>query len=173
MPGNDGAFGLLTVQSAAPRRFAADELDFLQAIAHVLADAIERERAEEQMRHGACTTRSPGCRTARCSPTGSTCALARARRGGTAVSVLFLDLDRFKLVNDTLGHGAGDELLCAVAARLDETLRMGDTVARFGGDEFVIICEELDGAARGGRDRRAHAARARAARSWSAGRSTS
>ena len=145
VPGNEGAFGLLTVHSAAVRRFAPDELDFLQAIAHVLADAIERERAEERMRHGALHDPLTGLPNRTLFADRLDLALARARRGDTAVSVLFLDFDHFKLVNDSLGHGAGDELLCALAARLDETLRMGDTVARFGGDEFVIICEGLEG----------------------------
>jgi diguanylate cyclase (GGDEF)-like protein len=69
--------------------------------------------------------------------------LVRDRRQGTVGAVLFLDLDDFKNVNDTLGHGAGDRLLIAVAARISSTLRDADTIGRMGGDEFVVL---VDGA---------------------------
>jgi len=72
-------------------------------------------------------------------------ALARARRDGRALAVMYLDIDRFKAINDTLGHAAGDEVLKAFAARVLQGVRATDTVARLGGDEFVIILEGLHG----------------------------
>ena len=71
-------------------------------------------------------------------------ALERLGRGpNRSVAVLFLDLDRFKVINDSLGHGEGDELLVAVAERVGHSLRRHETLARFGGDEFVILCEDI------------------------------
>jgi diguanylate cyclase len=72
-------------------------------------------------------------------------AIAGARRDGTDVSVAIIDLDRFKEVNDTLGHANGDELLCTVASRIRENLRPADTVARLGGDEFGVVLPGASG----------------------------
>lgn len=73
-------------------------------------------------------------------------ALARARRVETQVALLFLDLDRFKHINDSLGHQVGDQVLVAIAEQLRHCVRESDTVARLGGDEFVVILEQVDGA---------------------------
>ena len=70
-------------------------------------------------------------------------AIDRAKRTHSTLAVLFLDIDDFKLVNDTLGHEAGDRLLVEMTPRLRAALRPGDTVGRFGGDEFVVLCEDL------------------------------
>jgi diguanylate cyclase (GGDEF)-like protein len=72
-------------------------------------------------------------------------ALSRSVRSDKTIALLFLDLDRFKAINDTWGHEAGDLVLRTTAARIDESLRPFDTVARLGGDEFVVLCEDVDG----------------------------
>lgn len=71
-------------------------------------------------------------------------ALARSRRSGKRVAVMFVDLDRFKLINDTMGHGVGDEALAVIARRLRDSVRETDTVARLGGDEFTLLIEDID-----------------------------
>ena len=71
-------------------------------------------------------------------------ALGRLKRAPTPVAVFFIDLDRFKLVNDSLGHSTGDRMLIEVAGRLRRALRPADTVSRFGGDEFTVLCEDID-----------------------------
>jgi diguanylate cyclase (GGDEF)-like protein len=71
-------------------------------------------------------------------------ALARLHRHKKSIAVLFIDLDNFKVVNDSLGHNAGDRLLVELGRRLRDAIRPSDTIARFGGDEFVVLCEDID-----------------------------
>ena len=85
-------------------------------------------------------------------------AVARARRDGQAIGLVYLDLDDFKVVNDSLGHACGDELLRQVAARLDAAKRAGDVLARHGGDEFIVLLDGLGGAGSEDVERRAGAA---------------
>ncbi len=114
-------------------------------LARSIAYAVERKRAEAELAHQALHDGLTGLpnRALLLDRLGQ--AIARLERTGTSVAVLFCDLDRFKVVNDSLGHEAGDKLLTGVAERLTDVLRTGDTAARFGGDEFVVLCEDVDG----------------------------
>ncbi|NEV60777.1 putative bifunctional diguanylate cyclase/phosphodiesterase [Thiorhodococcus minor] len=77
--------------------------------------------------------------------------VAASRRGGGKLAVLFIDLDRFKTVNDSLGHSVGDRLLCVIGERLRSLLRASDTVARQGGDELIVLLSQIDGPAEAAR----------------------
>ena len=107
-------------------------------------DITDRKRAEEEIEHLAYHDALTGLPNRKCLQDHMELALAQAQRSGTSLAVLFLDLDRFKHVNDTLGHAVGDELLRRTAARLRASVRAGDTVARVGGDEFVLLLANLD-----------------------------
>jgi diguanylate cyclase (GGDEF)-like protein/PAS domain S-box-containing protein len=110
----------------------------------VLRDIDERRHFVDQLQHQALHDALTGLPNRVLLSDRLHTAVARARRHGTTISVLFVDLDNFKLVNDTLGHGAGDSLLQGVAARLSVAVRDHDTVARLGGDEFAIVVEHAE-----------------------------
>lgn len=107
-------------------------------------DITDRKRAEERLAYGALHDALTGLPNRTLFMDRLSLALKRSRREKHLFAVLFLDLDRFKTINDSLGHAAGDELLIAVARRLESLLRPGDTVARLGGDEFAVILDHLD-----------------------------
>ncbi len=109
----------------------------------VLFDITERKRHEELVRYQAYHDILTGLPNRQLFHDRLTQMLLNARREGEMLGVMFLDLDRFKQVNDTLGHEAGDRLLCVVAKRLKTCIRKGDTVARLGGDEFVLLLPRI------------------------------
>ena len=115
----------------------------VEGIVLTLRDVSERKGLEEELKHQAFHDALSGLANRALFLDRLEHALARATRSHSLLAVLFLDLDDFKLVNDSLGHAAGDDLLVAVAARLDSSLRGGDTAARFGGDEFAVLLEEI------------------------------
>ncbi len=136
--------GVLVVDDADERRLTiATRLRALRSFADtagaVLNGVARLEASRVQARHDP-LTRLPN-RAALIERLGA--AIARARREDHLLAVLFIDLDGFKAINDRFGHDVGDGVLRAVATRLAEHLRPGDAVARFGGDEFVVLCSEL------------------------------
>lgn len=116
----------------------------LSGLADQAVAALERAELAEQVRRQATLDALTGVANRRTFTDRLDHTLAQ-RNGGPPAGVIFLDLDGFKQVNDTLGHGAGDELLCAVAERLVESVRAEDLVARLGGDEFTILLPDVDG----------------------------
>ena len=112
-------------------------------IISVSRDISERRRAEEQIEYQAYHDGLTGLPNRLLFRDRLTIALAHAKRQQAPLVLMFLDLDRFKIVNDTLGHSLGDALLRVVAARLRAVLREGDTIARMGGDEFTVLLADL------------------------------
>ncbi len=117
-----------------------DDVQFVEAVAHVIAGALDRSPSEDELRRRALEDPLTGLANRALLASQLDAELRHARRLGSRVAVLVLDLDRFKTVNDTLGHSAGDALLRQVATRLTACVREEDLVARPGGDEFTVLC---------------------------------
>jgi diguanylate cyclase (GGDEF)-like protein/PAS domain S-box-containing protein len=141
--GKERPFGVLDIHSTEPSRFTPQDVHFAQASANVLADALERHTADEALRHRVLHDSLTGLPNRLSFVDSLRDALRRSIASGSPVGILFLDLDHFKLINDSIGHHAGDDLLKVVAPRLRAHLRPGDIVARFGGDEFGILVDRL------------------------------
>jgi diguanylate cyclase (GGDEF)-like protein/PAS domain S-box-containing protein len=138
-------YGVLSAHSTEPTRFDENDVNFLVAVANLISAAVERHRNEEVTRHAALHDPLTGLPNRTLVLDRLDRALARRRRDGTDVAMLMIDLDRFKIINDSLGHETGDQLLIALGSRLEDAVRSSDTVARLGGDEFVVICERPGG----------------------------
>jgi diguanylate cyclase (GGDEF)-like protein/PAS domain S-box-containing protein len=117
----------------------------IERVSSIARDVTEQRALQDQLAHEALHDALTGLANRRLFLNRLDLAQARASRSGHLVGVLFIDLDGFKAINDTLGHDAGDEVLVAVAGRLRAHLRAIDTLARFGGDEFAMLCEEISG----------------------------
>jgi len=142
IPTSEGAFGVLGAYSRDAAALGRDDASFLTAIATSLGTAIGRKRSEERLAYVAQFDSLTGLPNRTLFRDRLSQAMSRAERSGNPLALMLLDLDRFKEINDTLGHRAGDRLLQAVAERLTTALRTIDTVARLGGDEFTVIIED-------------------------------
>jgi len=141
--GDNGVRGMVCAGFKDPNAFAAEELNFAEAAASVLSAALQRIESENRLAYLAQFDPLTGLANRTLLADRFSQMIAQARRHGTPLAVLFIDLDSFKTVNDTLGHAGGDELLKEVALRLQATVREGDTVARISGDEFAIVLADM------------------------------
>ena len=140
---SDEEAGLHAVKAGAQDYLIRSELTPV-TLARAVRYAIERKRSEVELAHQALHDPLTGLPNRALFLDRLGVALDRSRRTGAPVAVLFLDVDTFKQINDSLGHAAGDRLLIVLADRFHEMLRPMDTVARFGGDEFTFLFEELE-----------------------------
>ncbi len=127
--------------TAAP--YTEKDQELLQFVSTQVVTAIERKQLYARLERMAQYDELTGLPNRACFRDRLSTALARVRRNGGRIALLYLDLDRFKQVNDTYGHGGGDRLLQTVAERLGGCVRDTDTVARLGGDEFVVLLESI------------------------------
>jgi diguanylate cyclase (GGDEF)-like protein/PAS domain S-box-containing protein len=139
------SLGMLAIYVRTPRGPSDAEQAMMERVRSLVGIALDRAAHTKQLGHLALhdtLTELPN-RALAVAQLDSALERLRDEDNQSMVALLFLDLDRFKIVNDGLGHDTGDELLVAVGRRLAATVRRNDTVARFGGDEFVVVCEDL------------------------------
>ena len=144
IPGGEHPWGVVGASGTEPWHWSEDDIAFVESVAATLGAAVRRQELEDQLQHQALHDPLTGLPNRALVMDRIDNALGRSARRGSLLAVLLLDLDDFKTVNDSLGHGTGDDLLAELARRLARVVRDGDTVARLGGDEFVVVCEDVE-----------------------------
>ena len=137
--------GLIEITSVRSGAFDDRAIELATMLAGEAAIALENARLYDQIRHQALHDGLTGLANRVLFRDRVEHALARTRRTGGQIAVLFIDLDDFKILNDTHGHARGDEVLAVAAKRVADTLRPSDTAARQGGDEFAVLIEDVSG----------------------------
>lgn len=142
---SQGIIGALVLKNHSCRAsYTEKHLELLQFVSTQVVTAIERKRLYERLQHMAQNDELTGLPNRACLNDRLNVALAKVKRSSSRLCVIFLDLNKFKQVNDNHGHAVGDLLLQEVANRLKRSVRDGDTVARIGGDEFVLLLENIN-----------------------------
>lgn len=137
--------GSLHLGSADPERYIADcGTDFLERLAEIIAICLESALAQERLKRLGLTDALTGVQNRRYFDHRCQIEISQARRHKHPLACMFLDIDKFKGINDTYGHQAGDEVLMSVASFIQAQLRAGDTIARYGGEEFVVLLPQTD-----------------------------
>jgi diguanylate cyclase (GGDEF)-like protein len=136
--------GVLVCFHGRRRDAGSDEAEMQQALTRQASRALYRIRLHDELRHLSQHDTLTGLANRAALRARLRRALAGADRDLRPMAVIFLDLDGFKPINDRLGHAVGDAVLVQVADRLRTVVRQGDTIARFGGDEFVVVCTDTD-----------------------------
>ncbi len=139
LKGKDRPFGVIGVHTTRQRTFTVDDVNFLLSVSNVVADAIERKRLSAHIDHVAQYDILTDLPNRILFIDRVTRTISRAKREKEQIAVLYLNLDRFKAINDSMGNETGDRLLKSVAERMVNCVREGDTVSRMGGDEFAIM----------------------------------
>jgi diguanylate cyclase (GGDEF)-like protein/PAS domain S-box-containing protein len=140
------AAGVLACFFGRPREVTREELDLQAAICRLAGQALTRIALQETLRELALQDALTGLPNRALLRGRLVAALAEARAEGRPVALIFVDLDGFKAINDALGHATGDQVLAEIARRLSEVVRRSDTIGRFGGDEFMVVCRGADAA---------------------------
>ena len=135
--------GTVSLFSTEPRQASDEDVQLLESTSRLAAVAIEHRQLTEQLSHQAQHDALTGLPNRLLFQDRLDQAIALAKRHRQQVAVLYMDMDRFKQINDTLGHSSGDALLRLAGIRLDDCLRRSDTLARLGGDEFTVVLTEL------------------------------
>lgn len=141
---NGGVLGTLSLIGPVPRAATESDRKLLESVCRLAAVAIDHRELTEKLTHQAQHDALTGLPNRLLFHDRLSQALAQAHRNGQQVAVIYMDLDRFKHINDTMGHSSGDALLRQAAARLDNCVRRSDTLARLGGDEFTVVLAELE-----------------------------